>query len=163
GCGWSGGTAGAAASATAVTAATSSTTRSWSWRQTPRLRAREPPADEEGWLAPLAGRVKSRSHSTKRSAAGLNGSIVQRRDEVAGNRRKRTHGGIPLCLTLFEGLAVAIQPSRALGYPDASRKRALLTRSDRVRDVERSTSKSASRPGILRHTRLPAAAASASA
>src|SRR5262249_11738478 len=127
------------------------------------LRGGETAGGGGGWAGALAGRVKSRSHSTKRSAAGLNGSIVQRRDEVAGNRRKRTHGGIPLCLTLFEGLAVAIQPSRALGYPDASRKRALLTRSDRVRDVERSTSKSASRPGILRHTRLPAAAASASA
>ncbi len=63
--------------------------------------------------------------------------------------------------------AVAIQPSRALGYmgdhPDAARKRALLTRTDRVSDVERSPSMSARRPGTRSHADFPAAAASASA
>ena len=42
----SGRTAESASSATTVMSALSSTTRSWSWRQTPRLRARGPPTDE---------------------------------------------------------------------------------------------------------------------
>jgi hypothetical protein len=43
---WSGRTAGSASSATIVMSATSSMTRSWSWRQTPHLRARGPPRGE---------------------------------------------------------------------------------------------------------------------
>ena len=68
---------------------------------------------------------------------------------------------------LSRASAVAIQPCHALGYmgfhPLASRKRALLTRKERVRDVERLPSKSAARPGMRSHTAFPVAAASASA
>ena len=57
---------------------------------------------------------------------------------------------------------MSIQPSRALGYvgvhPLAARKRALLTRKERVSDVERWPSKSAARPGTRSHAASPAAA-----
>lgn len=62
--------------------------------------------------------------------------------------------------------AVADQPSRALGragaQPVAARKRALLTRRERVSDVSRSPNSSPALPGSRTHGSTPAAAASAS-
>jgi hypothetical protein len=60
--------AGSASSATTVMSATSSTTRSWSSRQTPRLRARGPPTDEPPPRLAAADRFLSDGESFKLDA-----------------------------------------------------------------------------------------------